>query len=376
MTRGRIYLCDNSKVWYKTIQYLSDMYLTFPEGHGNKIISAFVRRQIRNHNDLLKYTVKSYKEWFDKDVYDEYDKTEIVESLWNIDKLVLNDIYDDYSYILNCSGKEVSVMICGEEMTLLKDEMIILSYSDIYMKIKRSKGRKKVILYNSEIGECINALDFYNRMYLGQYNNIDFQISMMHIREDLSFFRDCRFTREKLYTAIRSRVFKDTNIAEWDLNGSLGIWCENTSDNAKCSYDIQQILRYNRAYACNPEGGITVDFNPPIIEGSLTPIECVCKKEKDSVIESIRVNSGHLQIMDDAFKVYYYFNRLRITDMFKYYTNDGICLEIASVIEKLYRGIQIDNKYINAINNLRVKFLLAGIANIEYSEEAKNSVFV
>ena len=80
--------------------------------------------------------------------------------------------------------------------------------------------------------------------------------------------------------------------------------------------------------------------------------------------------------MDDAFKVYYYFNRLRITDMFKYYTNDGICLEIASVIEKLYRGIQIDNKYINAINNLRVKFLLAGIANIEYSEEAKNSVFV
>ena len=47
-----------------------------------------------------------------------------------------------------------------------------------------------------------------------------------------------------------------------------------------------------------------------------------------------------------------------------------------SVIEKLYRGIQIDNKYINAINNLRMKFLLAGIADIEYFDEAKNSVFV
>ena len=38
------------------------------------------------------------------------------------------------------------------------------------------KERKmRMTLKDSEIGTCISALDFYSRMYMGQYGEIDFE---------------------------------------------------------------------------------------------------------------------------------------------------------------------------------------------------------
>ena len=42
MTRGRIYLFDSKGICYRSNQYLSDMYLELPYGHGNDIITAFI----------------------------------------------------------------------------------------------------------------------------------------------------------------------------------------------------------------------------------------------------------------------------------------------------------------------------------------------
>ena len=370
MTRGRIYLCDNSGAWYKTTLFISDMYPDFPIGHGSEIILSFLKRYLRNHSDLLRFTEEAYKKWFNKNIFDEYERDEIVIDLWNAKSLCLENVYDDYSYILNCSKDSVNVIVEGREVHIEKDEMLILSYSDIYMRLRRNRGRKTIILNNDDITECINALDFYIRMYLGQYNNIDLTMAMNLEGEDMRKFRADRFTREKLYTAIRSRVFKDTDISEWELNGSLGIWCDETSDNAKCAYDILQMLRYNRANTCHPEGGFSVDFNTPLIKGSLPVIECICKKENDIVTETVRFNYEHFRIIDDALRVYYYFKNVEIMDIFKYYTDDSISIKIVSIVQELYKGVHMDKKYSDIINNLRLKFMYACLDYIELSENA------
>ena len=112
----------------------------------------------------------------------------------------------------------------------------------------------RVTLKDSEIGTCISALDFYSRMYMGQYGEIDFELRQY--RFDSEFDNQYMCARKHIYTAIRNLVFRENKIAEWDLYGSLGIWSEDTDVRAKNAYDMQQVIRYSHAWCCNSEGGI------------------------------------------------------------------------------------------------------------------------
>lgn len=361
MTRGRIYLFDSKGTCYISDQYLSDMYLELPNGHGSSIISAFLRRKLRNESDLRKYTKNAYANWFEHEIDDE---DELVSCYWDSTKLSINGIADDYSYILNCSGRSNTFCVDECELTIAKDEMIVLNYDRIVMRISRGRGRMSVDLIDDEIGTCINALDFYNRMYIGQYEQIDWSIRMRLISTEK--FREGEHTRRKLYEAVRSIIMKDTRIAQYNLDASLGIWSDQTDDRAKSSYDMQQKMRYKAAYCSSPEGGTTIDFREPLIEGSLLEIGCACGQEDEHMIETISINNDHAGILDDALYVYSLLHRHNVKGIFKYFTDDPVAREIVGIIDKMYKGLRQETDYISKINEVRKKIIFAGATVAEY----------
>ena len=54
----------------------------------------------------------------------------------------------------------------------------------------------KIVLRDSEIGICISALDFYSRMYMGQYAEIDFELRQY--RFDSEFDNQYMFARKHM----------------------------------------------------------------------------------------------------------------------------------------------------------------------------------
>ncbi len=360
MTSGRIYLFDSKGIYYRSDQYLSDMYLELPYGHGYDIIAAFLRRELCNKSDLMKYTKKAYVKWFNHEIDDE---DELVSHYELTKKISIKGIVDDYSYILNCSGKRNTLYVDENDLVIDKDEMIVLNFEKVVMKIRRGRGRMSVSLIDDEIGICVNALDFYNRMFIGQYNEIDWSIRMRLISS--KNYREGEYTRRKLYEAVRSIIMKDTSIGEYNLDASLGIWSDQTDDRAKSSYDIQQIMRYKEAYCRFPEGGTTVNFREPLIRGSLSEIGCDCIKEDEQVIETVNINSDHARIMDDALYIYSLLHSHNVKGIFEYFTDDPMAREIAGIIDRMYKGMKQENDYINKINKVRKKIIFAGATIVE-----------
>lgn len=361
MTRGRIYLFDYKGICYISDQYLNDMYPEIPNGHGSNIISAFLRRKLHNESDLRKYTKNAYVNWFNREIDDEY---EMVSRFDESKILSIDGIGDDYSYILNCSGESKMIFVDGNNLKIAKDEMLVLNYEKLVMRICRSRGRMSVNLIDDEINICVDALDFYNRMYIGQYDQIDCSIRMRLI--SARKYRNAEFIRRKLYEAVRSIIMKDTGIEEYNLDASLGIWSDQTDDKAKSSYDIQQIMRYKAAYCRFPEGGTTVDFREPIIEGSLPEIGCECVQENEHIVETVRINNDHVVIMEDALYLYSLLHRYNIKGIFEYFTDDPVALEIIGIVDKMYMGMKQETDYINKIDKVRKKIILAGATITEY----------
>lgn len=193
----------------------------------------------------------------------------------------------------------------------------------------------RMTLKDSEIGTCISALDFYSRMYMGQYGEIDFELRQY--RFDSEFDNQYMFARKHIYTAIRNLVFRENKIAEWDLNGSLGIWSEDTDVRAKNAYDMQQVIRYHYAWCTNPDGGMGRNFDAPLLGGELTPIICDCLKTEQGIAMDISdIEKEHIDIMIVAARVYLCLLTIQINKLMKYYTQDENALGLALAVEKLY----------------------------------------
>ena len=381
MTKGIIYLIDERSGGYKSATFRSDMYLTLPNGHGAEIIEAFLHREIETDNDLAKFTKDTFHKWFgvefeglddpdcpdeetDDDIYyDEYGK-EIVRGLGKISELNIGGSYIDYSYIMNLSENEISVKLKDNTVSVGRAEMLVINYDSVLGKIKRSDGDIKVILSDDETKLITDALDFYNRIFIGQYDRIESIITGWNLNGCNPPQRDA-YTRKNLLEAIRSRMFRDTDIARVGLSGSLGIWNPLTDIRAKDGYGIQQVMRYKRALVQNPGDTWSVDHDEPIIKGSLPEIGCEYLKNGESGTETIKVNTGHLKIINDALMVYERLYDLKIRKLFEYFTDDAVCFDIASILDRMYAGTQRDKKTSDLILALRKKMILAGAEGVD-----------
>lgn len=207
----------------------------------------------------------------------------------------------------------------------------------------------RMTLKDSEIVTCISALDFYSRMYMGQYGEIDFELRQYRFESEID--NQYMFARKHIYTAIRNLVFRENKIAEWDLYGSLGIWSEDTDVRAKNAYDMQQVIRYYHAWCCNPEGGMGRNFDAPLFGGEIKPLRCDCSKSEQEIVMNIfHMDKEHLEIMIAAAQAYFCLLTIQINKLMKYYTKDENALELALAVEKLY-----DKDDLPAMNRIKKK---------------------
>ena len=225
------------------------------------------------------------------------------------------------------------------------------------MRIRRQTGKTNLLFNEDEVTICTEALDFYNRIFIGQYDNIVSRLSWR--LNDSTTLHDKRYVCEHILLAIRGIIMRDTDLDRYGFSASLGIWSDHTDIRAINSYDMQQVMRYNLAYAKHPEGGYTVDFNKPLINGSLPVIKCSCENANEAFVETVTCTSNHLQILDDALMIFYHLHSVNIRELFEYYTDDELALELAGLIEKLLSGIKPDRQFVEEIKKIRKKVICA-----------------
>ena len=221
----------------------------------------------------------------------------------------------------------------------------------------------QITLRNQEIAAIINALDFYSRMFIGQYGEIDFVLRQYRFGNDYSQYE---YARRQIYTGMRSIVFNNVpRISEWDLNGSLGIWSEETDARAKNAYDMQQVIRYRDSWCRVPEGGTGRHFDEPLFGGKLPPITCECvMNEKDEVMSVGAIEKEHMDILVEATEITLLLHRICIRKMMKYYTNDTRVLELATVVEKLYDDSEKTDNEHTLLHIKRLRKLLGNLKKV------------
>ena len=184
---------------------------------------------------------------------------------------------------------------------------------------------------NKDIDIVVNALDFYLRIWIGQYGEIDRIRRFYDLdRADYVDFESCN----KYYLAIRKILIPE--LGNENLSGSLGIWNEQTNHLAKSAYDMQQIIRYTYAWYVYPEGGITVNFNSPILEGDLPQIECCYQGDITDPVLTISGQESNYRLLLESLEVQSCLFRCKIKSLFEHYTDNPEALCIAKRLEEMY----------------------------------------
>ena len=166
-------------------------------------------------------------------------------------------------------------------------------------------------IYDEEINVVIDALDFYSRIWIGQYRNILFE----------------------------SRGLKQCD--GYGFGGSYGIFSDERDIRAGIAYDLQQEIRNKRAYFEHPQGGYTVDFHDPLpCDDDPCPFpRAYCRTEDEKTALYVDAVERQVQIILDSLYVQKAFVAGRFCEMFAFFTDDRSALSIVDEIEDIYSKI-------------------------------------
>jgi hypothetical protein len=193
---------------------------------------------------------------------------------------------------------------------------------------------EKLVLGHGECLRLINALDFYSRMWIGQYERIEEHFRLGRT-EDFENFDETRVLRERKLLEMRNLVMP--GIAQLGLSGSYGIWSPQTSDLAKSAYDMQQIIRHDLSWRLHPEGGSTVNFNAPMLRGSMPRISCeLIGSTQEDVSVVVTLKEENRALMEQAVRVSVLLESDRLCEMMGEYTKNVQALKIAEELEGEY----------------------------------------
>ena len=117
----------------------------------------------------------------------------------------------------------------------------------------------KLELRGEEVYSVINTLDLYSRIWIGQYDHIMYEMRWI---KDCSKLDTWENQLTDLFKAIRQITLP--GLAFYGFSGSYGIFSEERDIRAGIAYDLQQEIRYKKAWFENPTGGYTVDFRAPL----------------------------------------------------------------------------------------------------------------
>lgn len=189
----------------------------------------------------------------------------------------------------------------------------------------------KLELTNEEVYTVIDALDFYSRIWIGQYDEIN---SLLRLHGFMKSESHKIENRKGDYLKLRNILLP--SLENEDFNCSLGIWNTKTNSLAKSAYDMQQIIRYTQAWYLHPEGGIGVNFNTPILEGELPQIKCRCRGDATECAMTISGEESNYHLILECVEVYGCLFECKIEEMFKHYTGEIEAIQLAKDIEEAY----------------------------------------
>lgn len=197
------------------------------------------------------------------------------------------------------------------------------------------------IKYNKqEMRKIINALDFYSRIWIGQYD---------HILWELRWTRDCD-QLDKLDNELAARLMRMRNILQPELmaygwSASHGIFSDEISYKAGVAYDMQQVFRYELATFLEPDEkkrSWCVDFNTPM-KCDLDPYKfpkAKCFEKDGDVYEEINVEKEQYEIIQDALVIKEALLNGDITRIFSFYTDDDEVLKLANKVTELLATVE------------------------------------
>ena len=194
------------------------------------------------------------------------------------------------------------------------------------------KTSKKIILKGSGIQTAIIALDFYSRIWIGQYKEI-LELSHWHMKDILQqdiqeqIIVNLQYLRMKIYP----------NLGD-DLNGSYGIFNPEVELTPGIAYNMQQVLRYTYAYAEHPEGGYTVNFSKPIATGQIQLPLCTIERNADEIWEiTLDLSGEYCKILKMALDMYKSLLLVNIKAIFAQCTGDVEAMEYAEKVENILK---------------------------------------
>lgn len=186
-------------------------------------------------------------------------------------------------------------------------------------------------LNNNEVYIVINALDFYSRIWIGQYSEIEKLLVFYESNCTANFSSE---EYRKCLLELRSIIIPE--LAYENMYCSLGIWNTNTNCMAKSAYDMQQIVRYTQAWYLQPKGGIGVNFDTPILKGDLPIIKCECRGRKAETVLIIKGMESNFNLIERSLNVFMCLLEHKLGELFQYYTDDKKALALVKEIENTY----------------------------------------
>ena len=202
-----------------------------------------------------------------------------------------------------------------------------------------------IMLDFEQARRLVRALDFYSRVWIGQYRNIMLELSFHH-PAGRTIGREPAPVIKALLTAIRALAIPRLAEESWGTN--LGIWSEDakriSGNRAASAYDLQQVVRHAIAWHLHPEGGHTVDFGKPILHGDWPAPVCACRgaSEADFSLTIELVPEQHA-LLDEALGAYADFLQLDFARMFTHFTDHVRALELADTLSNILDD-RLDNE--------------------------------
>lgn len=196
----------------------------------------------------------------------------------------------------------------------------------------------EAVLDNDEANALMSALDVYSRIWMGQYDEIEWELRML--TSDLNKLKQEESARREAWLLMRRLILPE--LGDMHFGASHGIWSEHTDDRGQAAYDILQVVRHARAWHKNPEGGMGRDFDKPWIHGSLPPIQCSCEGDGDNLLTTLVLTPAHAALMADAVSVLSSIVRQDLFEAMSHYTMNEEALGIAKSIEDLLPSPQKD----------------------------------
>ena len=189
-----------------------------------------------------------------------------------------------------------------------------------------------VSLHTEEIERLITALDIYSRIWMGQYDYLSFE-TRFRLGNDVDW-HDVE-VKEKNRNALlrRMRDIILPELAGRGLGASHGIWSDQVNPLASDAYDIQQVIRFTDAYYRHPEGGVTVRFREPLIQGRNPRPVAKMSGPRERPVMRLELAKAQGDICADALEINQHFRKGEYRALFSFYTNNQEALGLAEECE-------------------------------------------